>query len=131
MAQQSELSRARIVRIATVDAAADPIDGPPGVGTEPQFFMSPVTPTGLRTTGLALSCSAPGTNAAAAIAAGFSVSAWVLNPYGRSWFKGGTIDMGYRQMFSSFDLNACAVFLQIAAASVVTPGDVYFHFWEQ
>jgi hypothetical protein len=124
MATQALLSRGSILRLGTVASAAAPVDGV----TLPHYTMSPMTPTGLLTTGLAIGLKAP---AAGAAAGTFSIVAWILNPVTRAWFAFAAAALDYNEALVSFDVNACALYFQIEAASVTTPGDVDLHLWEQ
>lgn len=127
MAQQSLIQRSPIYRLSTAAIAAAPTDGT----TQPHVIMSPETPTGLQTTGLELGLKAPSAGAAVAVAAGFSVVCWVWNPLNGSWFSMAAVDVPYGQLFVSFDLDAHALYFQVTAASVATPGDIDFHVAEQ
>jgi hypothetical protein len=126
MATQALLSRGRIVRLTTAAAAAAPVDGV----TAPHFTMSPITATGLQTTGLALGLKAP-TVGAAASTGSFSIIAWIMNPLTMSWFAFAAEDIDFSQGFVSFDIDAAALYFQIVASSVGTPGSVDLHLWEQ
>jgi hypothetical protein len=124
---QAELSRAAILRLATADIAAAPTDGVASI----HRTMSPRTPTGQRTTGLAVGIKAPTVGAAVAVAGGFSLVAWVFNPVTSAWFACSAASIAFNEFWVSFDFNASSLYLQVEAASVATPGLLDFHLWEQ
>lgn len=127
MALQPEIIRGRIARLTTGNVAAAPADGV----TQPALTLGPKTSTGLETTGFALGLKAPTAGAATAIAAGFSVVVWYANPVTLAWFAGASTSIPYDQLFTTFDVDAAAIYFQIAAASVSVAGDVDFHIFEQ
>jgi hypothetical protein len=124
---QGELNRAAILRLDTAVVAAAPTDGVATV----HRTMSPRTPTNHRTTGLAIGLKAPTSGAAVAVAAGFSVVVWILNPVTAAWFACAAAAIKYGEAWVSFDFNASAIYLQIEAASVATPGLIDLHIWGQ
>jgi hypothetical protein len=124
-ATQALLSRGTIVRLDTGVIAAAPVDGV----TQPHYTMSPTTPTGQKTTGLALGIKAPTVGAAASTA--FNVILWIQNPVTRAWFSAAAESIGFNEAFGSFDFNAASLYFQIDVASVTTPGLVDLHLWEQ
>jgi hypothetical protein len=125
-ATQALLSRGPILRLGTAATAAAPVDGV----TLPHYTMSPTTPTGLQTTGLALGLKAP-TVSPAATGSAFSIILWILNPVTRAWFAAAAASIAFDEAFISFDFNACALYFQIEAASVSGAGDIDLHLWEQ
>lgn len=126
-ASQSKLNRAKILRLATTNIASAPLDASNG----PTYKMSPQTPTGLTTTGLALGLKAPNASPATAVAAGFSVVVWVINPVTLAWFSNSTAVIPFGQLFVTFDFNASGLYFQVLAASVAVDGNIDFHLWEQ
>ena len=132
-ASQSLLNRGPFARLGTAAIAAAPTDGTiSAAGTAPHRILGPQGPTGLQCTGFFLGLKAPSVSAAAAAtAAGFSVIVWVLNPLTNAWFSFEAVSIAYSQAFVSFDVNASSLYYQIEAASVLTPGDIDFHAWEQ
>ncbi len=125
--QQAKINRGKPLLLATASIAAAPTDGT----TQPHLKMSPKSPTGLSTTGFFLGLKAPGSGAATAIAAGFSLVVWVVNPVGLRWFSTSTTVISYNQAFVTFDFNPSGLYFQITAASVAGAGNVYVHTWEQ
>jgi hypothetical protein len=128
-ASQAQLNRGRILRLATANIAAAPTDGV--AGTSPHYRMSAQTPTELQTTGLFLGLKAPTSGSATAIAAGFSVVVYLLNPVTRAWFSTSTTSVVYGAAFVTFDFNASSLYFQVTAGSVSVAGDIDFHLWEQ
>lgn len=128
MASQAQLNRARPLRLTTAAIAAAPTDGT----TDPVRIMSPRTPTGLRTTGLALGLKAPtNVTAATAVAAGFGVVLWLFNPITKAWFSCSTASINYGEAWVTFDFNASGIYIQVTAATVAVAGSIDFHPWEQ
>lgn len=125
--RQALLNRAPPQRLGTAAIAAAPTDGT----TLPHRQMSPVTPTGMTTTGLAIGLKAPSAGSATAIAAGFTVSLWLLNPVTLAWFSSSSASLNYGEAWVTFDFNASGLYYQVAAASVAVAGNIDFHVWEQ
>lgn len=126
-ASQAELNRGVPLRLGTAAIAADPVDGT----TVPHMIMSPLTVTGLQTTGLFLGLKAPTVNPATAVAAGFAVVVWIQNPLTGAWFACSSASIPYGQPWGTFDFNASNLYFQVTAASVAVAGDIDFHAWEQ
>jgi hypothetical protein len=125
--RQPLLNRAPPQRLSTGAIAAAPTDGT----TLPHRQMSAVTPTGMTTTGLAIGLEAPTVGAATAIAGGFTVTIWLLNPVTLAWFSSSSAAIGFGEAFCTFDFNASGIYYQVAAASVAAAGLIDFHVWEQ
>jgi hypothetical protein len=127
---QSDLIRGRVLRVA-LGAGADHTAAPTDGTTEPDWRMSPVTPTGLKTTGFAFGFKAPtaGATAAGAPAAGFTVVVWVRNPVTKSWFSLQSVSVGYGQLFGTFDVDAAEIYFQISAQT--SNGSIDVHPMEQ
>lgn len=125
--RQASINRAPPQRLATAAIAAAPTDGT----TLPHRIMSATTATGLQTTGLAIGLKAPSVGSATAVAAGFSVVVWILNPVTLAWFSCLAASIPYGECWVTFDFNASAIFYQVTAASVAGAGDIDFHVWEQ
>jgi len=127
VATQAALVRARPFRLTTTNINAAPVDGT----TQAHFVMAPLSTTGLQTTGVMLGLKAPTVNPATAVAAGFSVIMWILNPVTRAWFAASAVSVPYNTAFVTFDLDASALYFQIDVASVSVAGDIDFHVSEQ
>jgi hypothetical protein len=125
--RQALLNRAAPLRLTTAGIAAAPTDGT----TLPHMQMSAQTPTGMTTTGLALGLKAPTVGSATAVAGGFTVSVWLVNPVTLAWFASASAVIDFSQVFVTFDFNASGVYFQVAAASVAVAGSIDFHAWEQ
>lgn len=121
---QPRLTRGRIVRLGTAAIANAPNDG----GTNPHLIMSPKTPTGVVTTGIAIGLKAAG---AEAVASGFLVTVWVLQPIYGYWFKCAPVALQYDEFADSFDINPAGLYFQVTAASVAVAGSIDFHCMEQ
>jgi len=128
-ATQAALTRARPFRLSTATIAAAPTDG--SAGTAAHIILSPVTTTGLETTGIFLGLKAPSSGSATAVAAGFTVIPWFLNPVTFAWFAGASAAIAYNQAFTTFDIDAVGIYFQIDAASVSVNGNIDFHVAEQ
>jgi hypothetical protein len=127
--QQADLTSGRIVLVDTAGHAAAPTDGL--AGTAPDFVMSPESPAGLRTTGLLLILKSPAVGGAIAGGTGFSVTPWLRNPISGVWGSGTAFTVAYNQAFVTYDFDAAELYFQISAASVATPGNLYFNLCEQ
>ncbi len=129
---QSDLVRGRVLRLVVGGGGAGDHNTAPTDGTTaPDLVMSPVTPTGLKTTGLSFGFKAPtaGTPAAAvAPAGGFTVVVWVRNPVTRAWFSCSSITVDYGQLFGTFDLDACELYFQISGQT--SDGGIDLHAME-
>lgn len=127
---QVKVNRQRIFRWLAANIAAAPTDG--AQNTNGQYNMSPKTTTGLITTGILLGLKAPtNVTAATAVAAGFSVIMWVLNPVTLAWFAATPVSVPYNQAFTTFDLDASTLYFQVDPASVSVAGSIDFHLTEQ
>jgi len=125
--QQSDLMRGRVLRFVLGSGGADHNTAPTDGTTEPDWRMSPVTPTGLKTTGFVFGFKAPtaGATAATAPAGGFTVVVWVRNPVTRAWFALQSVTVGYNQLFGTFDLDASEIYFQITGQTVGGSIDVH------
>ena len=124
---QTDLSTGRAIRRSTAAAAAAPTDKV----TTPDYVMSPNVAVGLKTTGLLLLLKAPSAGAAVPVAGGFSLILWLQNPVTGSWGAASPITIDFGQWFVTFDFDAAALYFQIDATSVGTPGNVYIEVMEQ
>lgn len=123
---QAELVKGSPIIIGTAAHAAAPVDGT----TEPDFVMSPRSPTGLPATGFAFGLKAPSAGSAVATAPGFTVTVWVRNPATKNWFSfAPRTGINYRDLMGTFDIDAAEIYFQVT--SVTTPGNIYFEHWSQ
>ncbi len=130
MIQQAELVAARIIRIDTTTQGAPPEDVP---STDPTVTMSPVTPTGLPTTGFMVFLKAPSLGAAVPPASGaFPVTPWIRNPVTKVWAAGLTVSIGYDQAFCTGDVDAAEIYFQVSADAEDggVNGEIDIHFAE-
>lgn len=124
-------------------ASLDPNDTTQGVGAlmGPHFVMSGETSDGAHPFGFSFSMTELGLLGPAAVAnaGGFTVTAWVLvgnlqipnlpAVYRQQWVSFDPLTgVGYRQLFHSFDVNACAIRFQIG--NILTHGLVGLIFAE-
>lgn len=125
MADQAELLAARPIRLATTTVSAAPTDGT----TDPHVVLSPVAPSGLRTTGFFFGLKAPtasGVTAAVAAAGDFTVTVWIRDPVTKFWFSArARTGVAYGQAYMTFDLDACEIYFQIG--NIGTNGSVDIH----
>ena len=132
---QADVIKMKANRLASVDAVvvAGPTDGGPGVGSDPHFQMSPVSSSGLPTTGFIFMFKAPSGgpgSSATAGAGGFSVTAWFRDPVSYRWGASTTVSIAYNQTWICADVDAMdGVVFQIG--NVAVPGSVDVHFCEQ
>lgn len=141
---QAAMMGGRFISLKTADIANVPTNGTfglpgfaPAITNWPHYTLSPEGPLG-QTLGFALGLSSPndattGTHdqpAAVAAAGGFTVTVWVLNPIGNCWFSMPTVSINYRELWETWDVGPCGLYFQVGAASVATPGTIYFHVME-
>jgi hypothetical protein len=134
----------RWISLKTADIANAPVNGTfglpgfaPAITGWPHYTLSPEGPTG-PTLGFALGLSSPNDavamihDAPAAIAAagGFVVTVYVLNPAGNCWFSMPAVSINYGELWETWDVSPCGLYFRVAAASVATPGTIYFHVME-
>lgn len=134
--KQARISRGRPLLLATTD-----IDGAPDNGYEspqdatplqtPHHVMSPLTVTGLRTTGLQIGLTQPSAGPATANAGGFGLIVWVANPTGYFWQRTTTCFLDYRFASVIFDINAFPIYLQVDPTTVAVNGNILFTILEQ
>lgn len=129
MTQQADLTTGRQFAITASARAAAPTNKV----TAPDFIMGPTSATGLKTTGVMFMLQAPTAGAAVATvpATGFDVTLWIQNPVTGSWGSSETVSVPYAAMFSTFDFDAAALYVQIGAASVAVDGVIYVEMMEQ
>jgi len=119
MSAQAELTAAHLIQLGTSNAAPVP-------GNDPHYTMSPVAPSGLKTTGLLLGLSAPSAGPATGP---FTLVVWIRDPLTKQWFSGSSFAIDFNQGFVTFDFDASDLFFQFTAA--VANGFVYIHLMEQ
>lgn len=135
---QSQVMRAQPIQLYTAtpppdpsipDAGASPNSG--SVGLAPHLVLSPITPTGLPTTGAMLKWSAVAAGLGpATVPVGLDVVVWVRNPGTRRYGSMATISsMVIDQWWVTNDLDACEVYFQITAGVTVN-GYVQFEMVE-
>lgn len=123
---QAELSKGRPLSIDTATHDDAPVDGT----TEPDMTMSPRSPTGLPTAGLAFGVFEPTDDAAIATAPGFTVTVWVRNPATKHWFAfEPRTGVNFRDLMGTFDIDAAEIYFQFE--SVDTDGLVVLEHWSQ
>lgn len=130
---QADSIRFRGLRVGSADAgvATGPTDAS-GVnpGSPPQFQMSPVSPSGMPTTGFTFMLKAPTLFPATAGGGGFSVTVWFRDPNSGRWGSSVTVSVAFSQLWICNDVDAMdGVFFQIA--NVAVAGDIDIHFAEQ
>lgn len=113
---QADRTKYRWARISTaLQANAAPSDGI----TPPDFTMSPLAPSKMPTTGLALMIKRPLTALAAVpVALGFTIVMWVRDPATLAYSAFAAVSVPYDSLFVTFDIDASDIYFQIGGVSV-------------
>ena len=125
---QGDLSTFRMFAIVT--PTVNPTDGSiDNDGTPPLLTMSPVSGSGMLTTGLLFMLKSPPSSNAVAGAGGFTVTPWIRDPVTQKWASGASFSADYDQMFSTFDFDACDLYFTFA--NVAADGIIFIGISEQ